>query len=90
MPRLENKRSTVLLAAVGDLGKYLCEELLSDDRFDVEILSRKVGEYFIPQNIKHRPRPCFGEHPAYAVVTNPKSEQNNNPFTLLGARMVQT
>lgn len=35
-------RQVIALAGVGNLGKYLCEELLSDDRYDVVVLSRKV------------------------------------------------
>ena len=42
-PKTDSRsRSTIALAAVGNLGKYLCEELLHDSRFDVVVLSRKV------------------------------------------------
>ena len=32
----------IALAAVGCMGKYVCEELLADDRFDVVVISRGV------------------------------------------------
>lgn len=35
-------RQVIALAAVGCMGKYVCEELLKDDRFDVVVISRSV------------------------------------------------
>ena len=35
-------RQVIALAAVGCMGKYVCEELLADDRFDVVVISRGV------------------------------------------------
>ncbi|KAI4145783.1 MAG: hypothetical protein LQ341_002273 [Variospora aurantia] len=35
-------RQTIALAAVGSIGKFVCEELLSDDRFNVVVISRGV------------------------------------------------
>ena len=36
-------RQVIALAAVGCMGKYVCEELLADDRFDVVVISRAVS-----------------------------------------------
>lgn len=35
-------RQTIALAAVGSMGKFVCEALLRDDRFDVVVISRGV------------------------------------------------
>lgn len=35
-------RQTIALVAVGNLGKYIYEELNLDDRFDVVVISRQV------------------------------------------------
>jgi len=32
----------IAVAGAGDLGKYACEELLRDERYDLVVLSRKV------------------------------------------------
>ena len=32
----------VALAAIGNLGKFVCEELIADGRFDVVVLTRQV------------------------------------------------
>ncbi len=40
---MSNKRQTIALAGVGNLGRYICEELISDDRFDVVAISRQVN-----------------------------------------------
>ena len=37
-------QQVVAIAGVGNLGKYACEELLADDRFDVVVLTRSVCE----------------------------------------------
>ncbi|KAI4250908.1 MAG: hypothetical protein LQ352_005184 [Teloschistes flavicans] len=44
-------RQVIALAAVGCMGKYVCEELLKDDRFDVVVISRSKGEWFTSRNI---------------------------------------
>lgn len=36
------QRPVVALAAIGNLGKYVWEELIADDRFDVVVLTRQV------------------------------------------------
>lgn len=36
-------RPVVALAAIGNLGKFLCEELLADGRFDFVVLTRQVS-----------------------------------------------
>ncbi|KAL9130411.1 MAG: hypothetical protein Q9175_007030 [Cornicularia normoerica] len=44
----------VALAGVGDLGKYICEELLASPLFDVVVLSRRVPVYitdYSPANV---------------------------------------
>jgi tRNA A37 threonylcarbamoyladenosine dehydratase len=35
-------RQVIAVAGVGDLGKYACEELIRDERYDLVVLSRKV------------------------------------------------
>lgn len=35
-------RKVIALAGVGNLGRYVCEQLVSDDRFSVVLLSRQV------------------------------------------------
>ena len=35
-------RQVIAVAGVGDLGKYICEELQASEDFDVIALSRKV------------------------------------------------
>ena len=35
-------RQTIALAAVGSMGKFVCEDLLADDRFNVVVISRGV------------------------------------------------
>ena len=37
------ERQVIALAGVGDFGKYVCEELLADDRFEVVVISRGVN-----------------------------------------------
>ncbi|KAI4090958.1 MAG: hypothetical protein L6R37_007813 [Teloschistes peruensis] len=44
-------RQVIALAAVGCMGRYVCEELLKDDRFDVVVISRSKGEWFTNRNI---------------------------------------
>lgn len=34
---------TIAVAGVGNLGKYICEELLKDERFEVVVLARQVS-----------------------------------------------
>ena len=36
-------RQVILVAGVGDLGKYACEELSASEHYDVAVLSRTVG-----------------------------------------------
>ena len=36
-------RKVIALAGAGDLGKYICEELTADERFDVVVISRGVN-----------------------------------------------
>lgn len=49
---MENGKQVVALAGVGAVGKYLCEELLASDRFDVVVLSRsKQKAWFSTRNI---------------------------------------
>ncbi|KAL8700001.1 MAG: hypothetical protein Q9224_001172, partial [Gallowayella concinna] len=44
-------RQVIALAAVGCMGKYVCEELLADDRFDVIVISRTRQEWFTNRSI---------------------------------------
>ncbi|KAL8711223.1 MAG: hypothetical protein Q9220_004368 [cf. Caloplaca sp. 1 TL-2023] len=44
-------RQTIALAAVGSMGKFVCEELLADDRFDVVVISRGRDQWFTSRNI---------------------------------------
>ncbi|KAF2420711.1 NAD(P)-binding protein [Tothia fuscella] len=44
-------RKLIALAGAGDLGKYACEELLRDERFDLAVLSRKRDPWFLERNI---------------------------------------
>lgn len=39
---MSSTRQVIALAAVGNLGRYICEELVADDRFDVVVISRQV------------------------------------------------
>lgn len=36
------KLQTICLAGVGDLGRYLLEEISSDERYNVAVLTRQV------------------------------------------------
>jgi len=38
-------RQTIALAGVGDLGRYVCEELLESSQFDIVVLTREVSEH---------------------------------------------
>ena len=38
-------RKTVALAGVGNLGKYVYEELRNQKRFDVVVIARKVKQF---------------------------------------------
>jgi predicted dinucleotide-utilizing enzyme len=40
---MEISRQKVALVAVGNLGKYVCEELLSDNRFEFIVVSRQAS-----------------------------------------------
>jgi len=40
-------RQTIALAGVGDLGRYVCEELLESSQFDIVVLTREVSEHLI-------------------------------------------
>lgn len=37
-----NNPQVIALVGVGNLGRYICEALLADDRFDVVVLARRV------------------------------------------------
>lgn len=39
---MPHQQQVIALAGVGDVGRYVCEELIADDRFDVVVLSRNV------------------------------------------------
>ena len=39
---MPDNRQVIAVAGVGDLGKYICEELLTSDDFTVIVLSRRV------------------------------------------------
>jgi saccharopine dehydrogenase-like NADP-dependent oxidoreductase len=41
---MSDKQQTIALAGVGNVGKYIYEELAADDRFDVVVISRQVSE----------------------------------------------
>ncbi|MCJ1470878.1 hypothetical protein MMC07_009525 [Pseudocyphellaria aurata] len=45
-------RQVIALAGVGCLGKYVCEELLADDRFDVVVISRGRYPWFTSRDIQ--------------------------------------
>ena len=49
---MPNTREVIAVAGVGDLGKYICEELVASDQFDVIVLSRGVS----------RPKPRISLH----------------------------
>jgi len=40
------KPQTIALAGVGDCGRYICEELSRDDRYNVVVLTRQEGKAF--------------------------------------------
>lgn len=40
-------RQTIALAGVGDLGRYVCEELLESSEFDIVVLTREVSKQLI-------------------------------------------
>ncbi|KAI4219121.1 MAG: hypothetical protein L6R36_008546 [Xanthoria steineri] len=42
---------TIALAAVGGMGKFVCEDLLADDRFNVVVISRGRDEWFTSRNV---------------------------------------
>ncbi|KAI4097679.1 MAG: hypothetical protein LQ339_006724 [Xanthoria mediterranea] len=42
---------TIALAAVGSMGKFVCEDLLADDRFNVVVISRGRDEWFTSRNV---------------------------------------
>ncbi|KAB8218710.1 NAD(P)-binding protein [Aspergillus novoparasiticus] len=44
-------RQVIALAGVGNLGKYLCEELLKDSRYSLVILSRQTSAWFKKRQI---------------------------------------
>ncbi|KAI4231831.1 MAG: hypothetical protein LQ349_005370, partial [Xanthoria aureola] len=44
-------RQTIALAAVGSMGKFVCEDLLADDRFNVVVISRGRDEWFTSRNV---------------------------------------
>ncbi|KAL9059285.1 MAG: hypothetical protein Q9206_001561 [Seirophora lacunosa] len=44
-------RQTIALAAVGSMGKFVCEALLRDDRFDVVVISRGRDPWFTSRDI---------------------------------------
>lgn len=52
---MPNTGQVIAVAGVGDLGKYICEELLASDKFTVIVLSRGVsrpnlhGDLVIPR-----------------------------------------
>ncbi|KAL8779761.1 MAG: hypothetical protein Q9213_006789 [Squamulea squamosa] len=46
-----DSRQTIALAAVGSMGKFVCEELLADKRFQVVVISRGRDEWFTSRNI---------------------------------------
>jgi predicted dinucleotide-utilizing enzyme len=39
---MSSARQVIALVGVGNLGKYICEELVADDRFDLVVISRRV------------------------------------------------
>ncbi|KAL8931107.1 MAG: hypothetical protein Q9208_000211 [Pyrenodesmia sp. 3 TL-2023] len=47
-------RQTIALAAVGSMGKFVCEELLADDRFDVVVISRGRDPWFTSRDVPIR------------------------------------
>lgn len=51
----------IALAAVGCMGRYVCEELLKDDRFDVVVISRSV-------------RTWYRQHKVYPLTPKQKGE----------------
>jgi saccharopine dehydrogenase-like NADP-dependent oxidoreductase len=48
----------IVIAGAGDLGKYACEELLRDERYNLLVLSRKVNDY-ITINVLGTTQPDF-------------------------------
>ncbi|KAL8773736.1 MAG: hypothetical protein Q9209_001504 [Squamulea sp. 1 TL-2023] len=46
-----DSRQTIALAAVGSMGKFVCEELLADKRFHVVVISRGRDQWFTSLNI---------------------------------------
>lgn len=36
-------RQVIALCSVGNLGKYICDELLTDNRYDIVVISRQVS-----------------------------------------------
>ena len=45
-------QQTIALAGVGSLGKYIYEELTSDVRFNVIVISRQVNELNLPNIVE--------------------------------------
>ena len=39
---MQLEKQVIAVAGVGDVGRYLCEELLTNNRFDVVVISRSV------------------------------------------------
>ena len=50
-------RQTIALAAVGSMGKFVCEDLLADDRFNVVVISRGVRSLSAPHPYATLPDP---------------------------------
>ncbi|KAL8992521.1 MAG: hypothetical protein Q9188_007566 [Gyalolechia gomerana] len=48
---MATSRQTIALAAVGSMGKFVCEELLANDRFDVVVISRGRDQWFTSREI---------------------------------------
>ena len=40
---MDGQRPVVALAAIGNLGKFVCEELIADGHFDFVVLTRQVS-----------------------------------------------
>ncbi|KAI0517551.1 hypothetical protein F5B22DRAFT_603356 [Xylaria bambusicola] len=58
---------TIALVAVGNLGKYVCEALVVDPRYDVVVITRKKQDWFLQRNI-HTEESDYSESSIRAIL----------------------
>ncbi|KAL9638264.1 MAG: hypothetical protein Q9164_001667 [Protoblastenia rupestris] len=67
---MSTTRQTIAVAGVGDLGKYICEELLASPHFDIIVLTRSVS-HLTPQSSHTNP---------IKSLLNPAKPQDHHPW----------